>query len=91
MKSAGCHWQRSRFWLPSQTARLLLVLACACLWLLTQGTQVYFLYSLSVRQKRLSLFRFGLDALVARFISSRPQNLEFYLAPDSPTLKSVVT
>lgn len=59
LKSAGCHWQRSRFWLPSQTTRLLLVLACACLWLLTQGTQVYFLYSLSVRQKRLSLFGFS--------------------------------
>ena len=91
LKSDGFHWQRSRVWLPSHTARLLLVLACASLWSLTQGTQVYFLYPLSARQKRLSLFRLGLDELIARFASSRPPYLEFYLAPDSPPLKSVVT
>lgn len=90
LKSDGFHWQRSRIWLPAHTERLLLVLACASLWTLTQGTHVLFLYPLTCRQQRNSVFRLGLDALFERFRSSRPAYLEFFLAPDTPSLKSVV-
>lgn len=91
LKSDGFHWQRSHVWKPAHTERLLLVLACATLWTLSQGTQVLFLYPLTVRQKRLSLFRLGLDELFARFQPAGRAYLEFYLAPDTPTLKSVVS
>lgn len=91
LKSDGFHWERSRVWKPAHTERLLLVLACASLWTLAQGTQVVFLYPLTARQKRLSLFRLGLDELFARFQPTGRDYLELYLAPDTPTLKSVVT
>jgi hypothetical protein len=91
LKSDGFHWQRSHVWKPAHTERLLLVLACASLWTLTQGTQVLFLYPLTARQKRLSLFRLGLDELFARFQPTGRAYLEFYLAPDTPILKSVVS
>jgi len=91
LKSDGFHWERSRVWKPAHTERLLLVLACASLWTLAQGTQVVFLYPLTARQKRLSLFRLGLDELFARFQPHGRDYLELYLAPDTPTLKSVVT
>jgi len=91
LKSDGFHWQRSRVWKPAHTERLLLVLACASLWTLAQGTQVLFLYPLTARQKRLSLFRLGLDELFARFQPAGRAYLDLFLAPDSPTLKSVVT
>lgn len=91
LKSDGFQWQRSRVWKPAHTERLLLVLACASLWTLAQGTQVLFLYPLTARQKRLSLFRLGLDELFARFQPTGRAYLELYLAPDTPILKSVVT
>jgi hypothetical protein len=90
LKSDGFQWQRSRVWLPDHVERLLLVLACAMLWTLAQGTKVSYLYPLSRRQHRFSLFRLGLDSLLAVFRSIKGY-LELYLVPDTPLLKSVVT
>jgi hypothetical protein len=90
LKSDGLQWQRSRIWLPSHVERLLLVLALATLWILTEGTKVIHLYPLTHRQARLSVFRLGLDYLFQRFRSLRQGVLELFLAPDTPLLKSVV-
>jgi len=90
LKSDGFQWQRSRVWQPAHTERLLLVLACASLWVLTQGTLVLHLYPISRRRQRLSLFRLGLEALLERFCHPDKVHLDFFLAPDTPLLKSVV-
>lgn len=90
LKSDGFQWQRSRVWNPAHTERLLLVLACATLWVLTQGTLVLHLYPISRRRQRLSLFRLGLDTLLERFHRPLKVHLDFFLAPDTPLLKSVV-
>ena len=91
LKSDGFNWQRSRVWLPSHVERLLLVLACATLWSLTEGTKVRFLYPLAPRQHALSVFRLGLDYLFERFRSLKSKCLELFLAPDTPLLKTVVS
>ena len=91
LKSDGFNWQRSRVWLPSHVERLLLVLACATLWSLTEGTKVRFLYPLAPRQHSLSVFRLGLDYLFERFRSLKSKCLELFLAPDTPLLKTVVS
>jgi hypothetical protein len=90
LKSDGFHWEDSQVWLPTHVERLLLALACASLWTLTQGTHVVFLYPLSRRRQRLSFFRLGLDTLLERFRSFAKAYLEFFLVPDTPLLKSVV-
>ncbi len=90
LKSDGFQWQRSRVWLPSHVDRLLLALALATFWTLTEGTKVTFLYPLSQRQKALSVFRLGLDYLFERFRSLKSKCLELLLAPDTPLLKTVV-
>lgn len=90
LKSDGFHWQRSRVWQPEHVQRLLLVLALATLWTLTEGTKVVFFYPLSRRQQRLSVFRLGLDSLFERFRALHNKGLELLLAPDPPLLKSVV-
>lgn len=90
LKSDGFNWQRSRVWLPSHVERLLLVLALATLWALTEGTKVIHLYPLSRRQQRLSVFRLGLDYLFERFHARQHKPLDFFLAPNPPLLKSVV-
>jgi hypothetical protein len=90
LKSDGFQWQHSHVWLPSHVERLLLGLALASFWTLTEGTTVSFLYPLSARQKTLSVFRLGLDYLFERFSSLKTKCLEFFLAPDTPYLKSVV-
>ena len=91
LKSDGFQWQRSRVWLPAHVERLLLVLALATLWTLTEGTKVTFLYPLSSRQMTLSVFRLGLDYLFERFRSLKSKCLELFLAPDTPLLKTVVS
>jgi len=91
LKSDGFNWQRSRVWLPSHVERLLLVLALATLWTLTEGTKVRFLYPLASRQHSLSVFRLGLDYLFERFRSLKSKCLELFLAPDTPLLKTVVS
>ena len=90
LKSDGFQWHRSHVWLPDHVQRLLLVLALATLWTLTEGTKVTFLYPLSQRQKALSVFRLGLDYLFERFRSLKSLCLELFLAPDTPLLKTVV-
>jgi hypothetical protein len=90
LKSDGFQWQRSRVWLPSHVERLLLGLALASFWSLTEGTKVAFIYPLSARQKSLSRFRLGLDHLFERFSAFTSKCLELFLAPDTPLLKSVV-
>jgi len=91
MKSCLIHnWQLSRIWLPAHVERLLLVLAVAMLWSLTQGTIVFHLYPLTARQRRLSVFRLGLDYLGERFAAWFSKGLELFLAPNPPLLKTVV-
>jgi hypothetical protein len=90
LKSDGFDWQRSRVWMPSHVERLLLALALACLQVLALGTVVSHLYPLSARRRRLSLFRLGLETLLDRLRSSKPGYLELFLAPDTPSVKSVV-
>jgi hypothetical protein len=90
LKSDGFQWQLSQVWLPRHVERLLLVLALATLWSLTEGTKVAFLYPLPRRQQRLSIFRLGRDYLFERFRALNPQCLELFLAPDTPLLKTVV-
>jgi hypothetical protein len=90
LKSDGLQWQRSQVWLPEHVERLLLVLALATLWSLTEGTKVAFLYPLPRRQQRLSVFRLGRDYLFERLRALNPKYLELFLAPDTPLLKTVV-
>lgn len=90
LKSDGFNWQTSRVWLPAHVERLLLLLALATLWSLTQGTIVLHLFPLTRRQQRLSVFRLGLDYLWERFHSLSSKGLQLLLAPDPPLLKSVV-
>jgi hypothetical protein len=90
LKSDGFNWQLSRIWLPAHVERLLLALALAMLWSLTQGTIVFHLYPLTARQRRLSVFRLGLDYLGERFAASFSKGLELLLAPNPPLLKTVV-
>jgi hypothetical protein len=90
LKSDGFQWQRSRVWQPEHTQRLLLVLAVAMLWTLAEGTWVLHLYPLSRRQRRLSIFRLGLDHLFCRFRQLATVCLELFLVPDTPILKTVV-
>src|SRR5258705_8150457 len=82
LKSDGFNWQLSRIWLPAHVERLVLVLALATLWSLTQGTIVLHLYPLTRHQLRLSVFRLGLDYLLERFAASVSKGLELLLAPD---------
>lgn len=91
LKSDGFNWQRSRVWLPAHVERLLLVLALATFWSLTEGTKVLFVYPLTSRQQSFSVFRLGLDYLFERFHSLKSKCLEFFLVPDTPLLKSVVS
>jgi hypothetical protein len=90
LKSDGFQWHHSRVWLPRHVERLLLVLALATLWTLTEGTKIVHLYPLTRRQARLSVFRLGLDYLFQRFRSLHHGVLELFLAPDTPFLKTVV-
>lgn len=90
LKSDGFQWQRSRVWLPAHLERLLLVLALATFWALTEGTKVCHLYPLTRRQQRLSVFRLGLDYLFERFQALHSKGLDCYLAPDPPLIKTVV-
>lgn len=91
LKSDGFNWQLSRVWLPTHVERLLLVLALATFWSLTEGTKVLFVYPLTSRQQSLSVFRLGLDYLFERFHALKSKCLEFFLVPDTPLLKSVVS
>jgi hypothetical protein len=65
LKGGGWQWQRSRVWRPDHADRLVLVLALAYAWTLTQGTLVLHTPDLLRRvtrgtRKRFSIFRCGL-------------------------------
>lgn len=66
LKSGGWHWQRSQVWQPPHAERLLIVLALAYAWTLTQGTWLAHIPLSSQRlvsdadPDRFSLFRLGL-------------------------------
>lgn len=65
LKGGGWQWQRSRVWHPAHADRLVLVLALAYAWTLTQGTLLVadpLLWRRVTRgtRKRFSLFRCGL-------------------------------
>ncbi len=65
LKGGGWQWQRSRVWQPDHADRLVLVLALAYAWVLTQGTLVLHTPNLLRRvtrgaRKRFSVFRCGL-------------------------------
>ena len=69
MKGGGWQWQRSRVWQPDHADRLVLVLALAYAWALTQGTLVLDASNLLRRvtrgaRKRFSVFRCGLLGLM---------------------------
>jgi hypothetical protein len=69
LKSGGWQWQRSHVWLPAHAERLLLVLALAYAWVLTQGTWLHYTDPATRSQvvdadpQRYSLFRLGLRYL----------------------------
>ncbi len=96
-KSDGWHWQRSRVWLPAHAERLLLVLALALAWTLTQGAQAAATPATRAlltrgRRQTFSLFRLGLRAL-ARWRSLREAplwELAFPHLPLPPPPKTVV-
>lgn len=91
LKSDGFQGYRSHVWIPAHVERLLLGLALATLWSLTEGTKAIFLDRLSARQKTFSVFRLGLDYLFQRFSTFQSKSLELFLVPDTPLLKSVVS
>lgn len=90
LKSDGFNWQSSHVWMPSHVERLLLVLALATLWTLTEGTKIVHLYPLKAQEKRHSVFRLGLDYLFERFHALKHTIVELFLAPHLPCVKSVV-
>jgi len=91
LKSDGFHWNTSRVWQPAHAERMLLVLACATLWVLTEGTKVQHMYPLTAHQQRFSLFRLGIDYLFERFHAPPKACLDFFLAPNRLSRKSVGT
>jgi hypothetical protein len=69
LKSGGWQWQRSQVWLPAHAERLILILALAYAWALTQGTLLFTGQDAWRRRvsrgskRRYSLFREGLRHL----------------------------
>lgn len=90
LKSDGFGWQSSHIWHPDHVERLLLGLALASFWTLATGTIVTYLYPLTKRQQRLSIFRLGLDRLFVCLHTLKQRCLELYFVPDTPLLKTVV-
>lgn len=90
LKSGGWQWQRSQVWLPAHADRLLLVLALAYAWMLTQGTLLLHAdpawrsrLSHGLR-RRFSLFREGLRHF--RLCLLHPDRLFFSLFFAPPQL-----
>lgn len=97
LKSDGWNWQRSRVWLPDHAERLILILALAYAWTLTQGTFVWDAPSAVQRLiyrgsgKTYSLFRQGLRYVAWLCHHELPIYLALLFLPDRSALKSVVT
>lgn len=91
LKSDGWQWQRSRVWLPAHAERLVVVMALAYGWSLTQGTLVekgdeaLRARLTRGRERRYSLFRLGL-----RYIARARHGLETLLFELRFTLPSPV-
>jgi hypothetical protein len=88
LKSGGWHWNVSQVWKPDHAERLLLVLALAYAWVLTQGT---LLLAAETHQQRLvsrgrgqrfSIFRRGLRYVRQQFYHHKPVYPGLFFAPD---------
>lgn len=86
LKSGGWQWQRSRVWQPDHAERLVLVLALAYAWTLTQGTLVLHSPAL-LRQvtrgarQRFSVFRYGLRFFSRALARHEPLWAGLFFAP----------
>ena len=86
LKGGGWQWQRSRVWVPDHPDRLVLVLALAYAWTLTQGTLALHAPDLwrqvtrGTRQ-RFSIFRCGLRLLTGRLARGEPIWPGLFFAP----------
>jgi hypothetical protein len=90
LKSGGWQWQRSQVWQPDHADRLVLVLALAYAWTLTQGTLLFYadpptrLCITRGSQRIYSLFREGLRYVAHRLHHDWPLYLGLFFAPDKP-------
>lgn len=88
LKSGGWQWQRSHVWQPAHADRLLLVLALAYAWALTQGTWLAHTTVAVQRQimdpdpDRYSIFRLGLRFLRRQLPLFRPVYPGLFFTPD---------
>jgi hypothetical protein len=88
LKSGGWHWDRSQVWKPIHAQRLLLILAVAYAWTLTQGIFVlegekhYRQRVTRGRRQRFSIFRLGLRHLKQALYHGQPVCPELFFAPD---------
>ncbi len=90
LKSGGWKWDDSHVWKPDHAERLILVLALAYVWILSQGTLV--LHS-DEATKRLvtrgtrclySVFRLGLRYFSYMLSLAQPVKMAFFLVPNDP-------
>lgn len=90
LKGGGWHWNVSQVWKPAHAERLILALALAYAWALTQGTFIMYgdkpLRNLVSRGKkrRFSIFREGLRYLKQVFLLDLPIYGGLFFAPDKP-------
>jgi hypothetical protein len=88
LKSGGWQWQRSHVWQPAHADRLLLVLALAYAWVLTQGTWLAHAATdlqhqiLDPDPTRYSIFRLGLRLLRRQLALSLPVYPGLLFTPD---------
>lgn len=88
LKSGGWQWQRSRVWHPDHADRLILALALAYAWVLTQGTLLlgadpHTRHQVTRgRKRRYSIFREGLRYVQRLWYDHKPVYLGLFFAPD---------
>lgn len=88
LKGGGWHWNLSQVWIPAHAERLILVLAIAYAWTLTQGTFILYgdkgLRKLVARgsKQRFSIFRQGLRYLKQALYHHFPIYGGLFFAPD---------
>jgi hypothetical protein len=88
LKSGGWQWQRSQVWQPAHAERLLIVLALAYAWTLTQGTWLVHAAADLQRQivdpdpTRYSIFRLGLRFIRRQLALFRPIYPGLFFTPD---------
>ena len=90
LKSGGWKWDDSHVWQPDHAERLLLILALAYVWILSQGTLILqadeATRRLVTRGKRClySVFRLGLRYFSYMLSLAQPVKMAFYLVPSDP-------